>query len=269
MTSSPRALVAGGGAARALGSGGTGRLELSFGAGGYVRLGADRWLSLQGPRSARGPLSLVVAGLGAERPRPGSDVRVEDGALVVGATRIELGGVRTLGPPAWSPQAEDAGGAVAAAAAQCAAAPHELRAGLTALERFELSRAVGLLAGRGEGLTAAGDDVLAGYAGWFSASGTPVRLAATAVGRSSPIGLAYLRCAERGELPDAATAVLVALRAGDAALAVQRARVLGRWGHSSGSALMWGMAAGWMACVAALAFRCSPLGPPCPFAADG
>ena len=67
---------------------------------------------------------------------------------------------------------------------------------------------------------------------------------ALAAGRCAPLGRAYLRCAERGELPQPAAEVLAAIRAGDAALAARRARGLREWGASSGAALLWGMAAG-------------------------
>ena len=62
MTVEPRAVLAGPGAARALHAGGAGRLEVALGAAGYVLLGADGWLLLTGPRSALGPLSLLVVG---------------------------------------------------------------------------------------------------------------------------------------------------------------------------------------------------------------
>jgi hypothetical protein len=104
--------------------------------------------------------------------------------------------------------------------------------------------AVRLLAGRGEGLTPAGDDGLAGYAGWAAATGATPELSALAAGRASPIGLAYLRCAERGELPAPAAATIAAVLAGDREAAARRARVLRRWGGSSGSALLWGIGAG-------------------------
>ncbi len=57
------------------------------------------------------------------------------------------------------------------------------------------------------------------------------------------MSLAYLRCAERGELPEAAAAVLAAIRAGHAPLAARRAEALRTWGATSGNALLWGMAA--------------------------
>jgi len=239
-----RALLAGPGAARALRAGGTGRLVVALGAGGYLRLGADGWVLLTGPRTALGPLSLLVAGLGSEPARADvRDARVGPQALVVGSRRIDLSGLRVAGVDAWPSPAPGGGEALAAAAAAAPRPPASLLVGLRALERADLPRAVRVLAGRGEGLTPAGDDVLAGYAGWAAAAGDPVDLSALAAGRSSPIGLAYLRCAERGELPAAAAAVIAAALDGDREAVARRARVLRRWGSSSGSAMLWGLAA--------------------------
>jgi Protein of unknown function (DUF2877) len=92
-------------------------------------------------------------------------------------------------------------------------------------------------------LTPAGDDILAGYAGAMALAGTPVALSTRAAGRTPPIALAYLRCAERGELPEPATRLLAAVAAGDHEAAARRARVLTKWGATSGRALMWGFAA--------------------------
>ena len=97
------------------------------------------------------------------------------------------------------------------------------------------------LAGRGEGLTPAGDDALAGYAAWRWAQGDPVALPAH---RCAPLGRDYLRCAERGELAQPAAQVLEAIRAGDPRLAARRARLLAGWGATSGAAMLWGIAAG-------------------------
>jgi hypothetical protein len=85
--------------------------------------------------------------------------------------------------------------------------------------------------------------VLAGFAGARAAAGHTVSLSPLAQERSSPLGLAYLRCGERGELPEAADALLRAILAGDAVAAARRARTLSAWGASSGAALFWGMAA--------------------------
>ena len=69
------------------------------------------------------------------------------------------------------------------------------------------------------------------------------RSCSTTVARCSPLGLAYLRCAERGELPEPVAALMRAIRAGDPVAAERRARALSRWGASSGAAMLWGIAA--------------------------
>jgi hypothetical protein len=231
-----RALWIGPGAARALRAGGSGTVEVALARGGYVRLG-DRWLLLAPPRAPLGPLSVLVEELGVLEL--GAPAHAASSGLHVGGAWIDLAGARV--PPraevvalhgAWRP--------ALAAARRCCPAPAGLEDGVDALRRGALADAVAVLAGRGPGLTPAGDDVLAGFAGWRHADGEPVSLASP---RGSPIGLAYLDCAERGELPEAAQRTLEAVRAGDAALAGRRARALAHWGATSGGAMMCGMAA--------------------------
>lgn len=231
-----RALVAGPGAWRALGPDASGMLEIALGAGGYARMGADGWFLVAPARAPFGPLTLAVAGLGRVRAEPGWPIRLEGDVLEIGPHRIRLAGVQearscsvtalggTLAPPAGPP-------------------PATLLSGVRALATGDVVRAVALLAGRGEGLTPVGDDVLAGFAGWMAAAGAPVPMSRLAHDRSPPISLAYLRCAERGELPVAAVRLVDALAAGDRAAAARRARVLRRWGGSSGRGLIWGFAA--------------------------
>ena len=194
-----------------------GVVEFATPAGAYLRLGDD-FVHLAGARASRGPLTLVVAGLGERHP--GEVVRI--GELPRPAP------VPPLGPlmPGWR--------AALNAALEVVPAP---RLPLAALRAGDLERAVAELAGRGEGLTPAGDDVLAGYAGWRGEVLSPL-----AAGRSSPLGLAYLRCAERGELPEVVARVVAAIRAGDDEAARRRARALSRWGASSGAAMLWGVA---------------------------
>ncbi len=292
-----RAVLAGPGAVRALRAGGAGRIEVVLHGGRYVRLGAEGWLLLAGPRATVGPLSLLVAGLEELPAQPGAPAWVEgEETLVVDGVRIDVAGARPSGRPPGRLRAGEGSRAAASAAvaadrpapALCAAASAAvaadrpapalraaasaavaadhpapalgaaasaavagdrpapaLRPGLVALRAGRVRHAVGLLAGRGEGLTPAGDDVLTGYSGWVAAAGGPTApLSVLAAGRASPIGLAYLRCAERGELPGAAAATIDAILAGDPEAAARRARVLRRWGASSGSALLWGIAAG-------------------------
>jgi hypothetical protein len=136
-------------------------------------------------------------------------------------------------------------GAIRAAAAAAQAAlptpPARLRPGLLALLGARVTGAIRLLAGLGDGLTPAGDDVLAGYAAARVALGAPVALSGAAAGRASGLGLAYLRCAERGELPDVAARVLAAICRGSAVEARVALPLLRAWGSSSGAALGWGI----------------------------
>jgi hypothetical protein len=237
---SMRAVVIGPGARRALDDGAAGTVELAFGPGGYVRLGEHPVL-LAPARSPLGPLSILVAGLARGDLVPGDPARMCAGSLEVGALRIDLDEAveapslqrRDLSPR-WRQ-------ALAAALDVVPAAPPALDDGLTALAAGDLAAAVMQLAGRGEGLTPAGDDVLAGYAAWRWAQGDPVTLPAQ---RCAPLGRDYLRCAERGELAQPAAQVLEAIRAGDPLPAARRARLLAGWGATSGAAMLWGIAAG-------------------------
>jgi hypothetical protein len=181
-------------------------------------------------------LSLHVAGLGPlEVGAPASGA---EGVLIVGEQRMGLARMRVRrreapAPGTWWLEQD--------------ACPPPLRPGLDALARGDLAAGVALLAGRGEGLTPAGDDVLAGYAGWLAAAGTPVAIADAAADRTTALSLAYLRCAERGELPAPAEALIAAR---DAPAAARSARALSRWGATSGRALMLGMDAAARRCRA-------------------
>jgi hypothetical protein len=242
----PRAVAIGPGAARVLRARGSGQLEIALGPGGYARLRESGWLLVAGPRAAIGPLSVLVAGLGPRPSQAGWQASVDDGgALVLGPHRIVLDGARVERPRrTGGARRGDEGRALAAALATCPPPPAVLEPGLAALEQGDIDSAVERLAGRGDGLTPAGDDVLAGFAGWAHVAGEPVALSRAAARRSSPIGLAYLRCAERGELPDPAAALVESIVSGDARGAALRARALQRWGASSGAMMLRGIAAG-------------------------
>lgn len=214
--------------------------------GAYLRL-ADDWLLVTGLEASFGPLSLVVAGLEREALRVGQRVRVLPERLHVGDQLVSLERVRERrlagsplgGNPCTWPGAGDCalappGGAPAAC----------LASGLRALARGRVVEGVRQLAGHGDGLTPSGDDALAGYAACRHAAGRPVAISPLAEGRSSPLGLAYLRCAERGELPEAGVALLAAMHAGDRAAASAAALSLRTWGASSGTAMLWGITAG-------------------------
>lgn len=211
--------------------------------GAYVEL-AGGWIGVAPARSQAGPLTLLVEAL---PPRPfaaGAPAAVARDTLVVDGIAIDVSGVQPFTRPGRPPRAADVEPAVVAALDACPAPLPDLREGLDALTAGDLDAAVRLLAGRGPGLTPAGDDVLAGYAAWWHAEGAAPRVSDAAAGRSAPLGLAYLRCAERGELPAAAERALDAVRAADAVLAARHARALRSWGASSGAALLWGIAAG-------------------------
>jgi Protein of unknown function (DUF2877) len=240
-----RALFAGPGALRALRPGRTGVVELVLSRGAYVRAGDD-WLLLADPDAPFGPLSVAVAGLRRSTLRPGQPVFVERGRLRLGEQHVSLDRLRPR-RSARSPRPGRAAETVEAAAAALAVTggpPEALVPGLRALRCGRTREGVRRLAGFGEGLTPAGDDALAGYAAWRHATDAPSPLSPLAAGRSSPLGHAYLRCAERGELPEAGAAVLAALLAGEAEAAASAAVALSDWGGSSGAAMMWGIAAG-------------------------
>jgi hypothetical protein len=235
------ALSAGPGAWRALRGERRGHVELVFAEGAYLAFGDDRVL-LSAPGRPFGPLSLAVAGLSGLELAPGMAARVAGGELTVGAARIGLGPARlrlaiALGR---SGDPRTALGPVVEALPRASAA---VQPGLAALWAGRPD-ATDLLGGRGGGLTPEGDDVLAGHAAWRHGAGAPVRPSAALAGRTSALSLAYLRCAERGELPDACAGLLRAVRAGDAVEAARLVPAQRGWGDSSGIAIAWGILAG-------------------------
>ncbi len=211
----------------------------------YLRFGED-WVGLSEPGAAFGPLSVVVTGL--PEAAAGVPARVVGATLIVGRSPVSLERVherRCMAlTHAWAPAgASNAQDARQAAARTLATPPARLRAGVELLGSGEVAAAVAALAGLGDGLTPAGDDVLCGYAAAAVASGRRSHVGVLARGRSSPLGLAYLRAAEQGELPDVGAALMIALLSGSPPKAVAAARGLRSWGASSGTALGWGMLA--------------------------
>jgi hypothetical protein len=243
-----RAVWLGPGAARALRPGRPGLVEVAHENGAYVRVGRHDYVHLCGPRAPRGPLSIALSRLPDVAPQ--WQVRVGADAMRVGPLLLSLTAAEraTARAPRRGQGAEAAvAQAVSAARAELPPPPPEVVPGLALLAAGGVEAGATALAGLGEGLTPAGDDVLTGFAGWRAAAGHASALSGHVKGRSSPLGLAYLRCAERGELPDSADALLRTMTAGDAAGAARRARVLAGWGASSGAALYWGMHAAWIA----------------------
>jgi hypothetical protein len=255
--SGARALLAAPAARRALVDGRVGAVELALSRGAYVRLERE-WLMLAQPIAPFGPLSLAVHGLERLDLSPGLPVCVTGSRMVLGEHAVSLERMRERGmaPLASAPP----GGrdvmvtAAAAALAALPAPPAFLERGIAALAAGRLRDAVLALAGRGEGLTPAGDDVLAGYAASRAALGAlgapegvaldgSAPLSTLAAERSSALGLAYLRCAECGELPDAGAQLLIAIRHGSVEAVQAALPQLRAWGASSGIALAWGIAA--------------------------
>ena len=133
----------------------------------------------------------------------------------IGAGRLELGGTALLPGPVWDP--------VPAA-----------RVKLSIRPRFEPDPV--RLAGKGSGLTPAGDDLLAGYAAglvlFHGLRERALAVALPAAARTTALSATLLRHAARGELPEPAHALL---ERGDPA-------PLRSFGHSSGRALLVGLA---------------------------
>jgi Protein of unknown function (DUF2877) len=238
------AVRAGPGARRVLQRRACGRVTVVGSAGAYAQLGDDH-VHVCRVGAPFGPLSVLVTQPERLDLRPGVEVAAVPGELRIGSCEISLDRVRVRGLAAASaPGGPIDGRIVAAVLERLPALTRSLVAGVRALETGDLPAAVAALAGRGAGLTPDGDDVLAGYAAWRQATGNPVGLADAAAGLASPIGLSYLRCAERGELPDAAARLLTGLRAGDSDAALAALPALMRWGSSSGAALAHGLLAG-------------------------
>jgi hypothetical protein len=203
-------------------------------AGAYVCLRPSDWVLLAAPGAPFGPLSVAVDGFDRLELQPGMRAEVTRGRLLLGGSAMSLGRMRERSSALVS-------GRAGVVYAPLPPPPAPLSVGIAALAGGRVGDGVRLLAGLGDGLTPAGDDVLAGYAAARVALGSPVVLCGAAVGRSSGIGLAYLRCAERGELPDAAARLLGAICRGSAIEARAAVLLLRTWGSSSGVALGWGI----------------------------
>jgi hypothetical protein len=257
--SAARAVFASPAARGALVDGRIGAVQIVLGAGAYLTLGQDWLLVVEPDAVAFGPLSLAVAGLAHLRLAPGMQVVVRARQLIVADVPVSLERMRErpLPPvarwPAGAPRLIRHAADVAAAELPPVCAV--LHRGVDALVAGAPAEAAALLAGVGEGLTPAGDDVLAGYAGWRAACTEEhlrqpcgrldegAALSVLAAGRCSPLGLAYLRCAERAELPAAAARLVDAIRRGSPDAVRAAVPGLRKWGASSGLALGWGVVA--------------------------
>jgi hypothetical protein len=133
----------------------------------------------------------------------------------IGEGRLEAGGRTVLAGAAWDPRPRP-------------------RFRLEADRRFTPDPLA--LGGRGGGLTPSGDDVLAGYAAglvlWHGLAGEAARIAAVAAPLTTRLSATLLQHAALGHLPEPAHRLL---EDGDL-------EPLLRFGHSSGRALLLGLA---------------------------
>jgi Protein of unknown function (DUF2877) len=238
-----RGVRAGPGAWRTIRDGLAGTVVVGVAGGVYVTTTTRQWLLVTGPRALLGPLTLQLARPVRAQWRPGEPVGVSDGVLTIGSDQIDVREVRVDPVPLMPECAPDAAATMACACAILPRPPAALLPGLAALAAGDTAAAVVALAGRGDGLTPAGDDILAGYCAWRRADAAvdPDIVLELARPRATPLGLAYLHCATRGELVDVAARLMAAVRGAELSLVVQRARALSGWGASSGAAVCWGM----------------------------
>jgi len=189
---------------------------------GYVQFG-DYVLALTRPGGPRMPNGIECdvrlpprdAGAWIGEGRLGAGIGEGRLQARIGEGRLEIGGQVVLPGPLWEARPTP-------------------RVALAACPRFVPDPL--RLAGAGEGLTPAGDDLLAGYAAglvlWHGREEEARAIADAAAPRTTLLSATLLRHAARGELPEPAHTLL---ETGDAA-------PLRAFGHSSGRALMAGLA---------------------------
>jgi len=209
---------------------------------GRVAAAGAGWAWLHGPR---GPVHLT----GAAGPRGPLTAVVERVPVLEPGARVRLDLSRAVvwrSPPPPSPAPADA--RASACAAVRAHAWNDPRA--LALGAAPLQEVAAALAGRGPGLTPAGDDALLGFllarralAGDAARPDAAVILAAARRASGGP-GLALLRWAARGEAAEPAALMLAALVAADGPALAPALRRLGAYGRTTGPAILTGMLAG-------------------------
>ncbi len=163
-------------------------------------------LSLVSPRIGPGPFQVVVDWPSAEIPSTAPiTIHAQEGWLTVGTVRVGLTSAEMWNPvPNWSalrgrPFASERDHL----AQDVGAALDELVAGLASAETARVESAVRWLAGRGEGLTPSGDDLLVGVAyalwvlGWEAEWMALLR--DSAEGRTTSLSRAFLHAAAEGE----------------------------------------------------------------------
>jgi hypothetical protein len=243
-----KALLAGRGAAEALGSRGEGRVLASFEKACYLDVPAGL-VALVAPGVPSGPVH-VILDVCPPRWEPGAVAQVGPDGINVGGDRIDCSEMRSwwgeLPPPRIVREAgplietaldEVVGGNLVPAPRAAACREH--------LARGDLSGVVADLAGAGPGLTPAGDDALAGILFARAALGGGVDLVSIArTARTTTLSSAFLLWAARGQALAPAHDLLLAAGRGDAGAARSAAASLGAVGHSSGADFAWGLLQG-------------------------
>ncbi len=212
----------------------TGGRVLASGAGwAWLRTDTGRPVHVTGERGPRGPLTAVVARVPVLRPG-------ERLGLDPSAARAW----RTPAPPA--PAAPGLVGEACAVVSGHGWNDPWARA----LGREPLEDVLPRLAGRGPGLTPAGDDALLGYLlarrALTGAGARPLaaRILWAARSRSGGPSLALLRLAARGEAPEPAALMRDALLRADGPSLAAALRRLAAYGRTTGRAILTGLCAG-------------------------
>ncbi len=222
-----------------------GRVLASFRRATYIEIG-DAVLALTDRHVPSGPIHLSLQAL--PPTATGAPVVLERRTLTIGNRLLGLHDLARWRPPAIDPWALVS---VAPAAVEQLdrADRSELAqdpatdAARAALADGELPAVVGCLAGRGGGLTPAGDDVLAGILVVLALAGCDREHLAGAANtaRTHPIAHAFVTWAARGQSVEPAHRLLAALAAGDQRATDRYQEQVSALGHTSGSDLLLGL----------------------------
>lgn len=227
---------------------GRGRVMASFRRAAYFEL-AGSVLAVTTPDVPPGPLHLRLRTL--PRLEVGDPMVATAARLTIGPHRIARAELVSWRPPVVpGPELAARAGAgmdlLPEAGSSALADDPAAAAVRDALRRDDLPAAVAVLAGRGPGLTPAGDDVLAGLLLVLAIVGRDrdeLERAATAA-RTHAISLAFLLWAARGQSVAPVHHLLTALADGDG-VAVERHRsAVAALGQTSGADLLFGLRLG-------------------------
>ena len=228
---------------------GPGRVVASFRRAAYVELGPSTLAVTTGDVPA-GPLHLRLRAL--PRLEVGEPVLATAERLTLGAVTLPRAGLERWQPPvvrgsALAARAHPAMDDVLPEAGRSALVDDPAAAAVpAALARGDLPAAVALLAGRGPGLTPAGDDALAGLLLVLALAGherTELERAATAA-RTHAIARAFLRWAARGQAVAPVHQLLAAMADGDGAAVERHRSAVAALGQTSGADVLFGLGLG-------------------------